>query len=637
MATSRSRPPLGGRWALLALAALGCVGSSTPSTSDVSTATANDNRVAAGRIANGVRVVSLVVRRTRWAPGRDSTQHIDVEAFGEVGRAPSIPAPLLRTSRGKPIRLVVRNALADTLVLCGFAGRICARNDTLRVAPESSATIDLRNDPPGTYLYWGGVVRGGRTVRRGTGGQLVGAYVVDSSDAHAADRVLVMTAWNGTRPAAVGSDTPFVQAINGRTWPATERLSYEVGDTARWRVLSATDVDHPMHLHGFYFRVDAKGDVRRDTTYAPDARRSVVTENLPPMTTIAMTWVPTRSGHWLFHCHRAAHMSALQQYHLAGRAMPPLRDLDPPAGSVANAEHQNHAITGMGGLIVGIEVRGYGEAKPAADESARTLRLLVQQRARRYGPQPGFGYVLQDGARVPAVDSIAIPGAPIVLRRGERVAVTIVNRLTRPTAVHWHGIELESFYDGVAGWSGGADGSVATTPLIAPGDSFVARFTPPRAGTFIYHTHANEQYQLSSGLYGALVVLEPGERWNPATDHVLVFSQDGPSDTAPIALNGGTPPAAIPMRAGVPHRIRLVNIIPQDMASLELRRDGQTLRWTPLAKDGATLPVHQRAEQSAKLYFGPGETYDFTFVPRAGRSELVTRSFNDFTTVIRGY
>jgi FtsP/CotA-like multicopper oxidase with cupredoxin domain len=41
------------------------------------------------------------------------------------------------------------------------------------------------------------------------------------------------------------------------------------------------------------------------------------------------------------------------------------------------------------------------------------------------------------------------------------------------------------------------------------GDSIVVRFTPPRAGTFMYHSHFNEFQQITSGLYGPLIVLEP--------------------------------------------------------------------------------------------------------------------------------
>ena len=45
-------------------------------------------------------------------------------------------------------------------------------------------------------------------------------------------------------------------AINGRSWPYTERIEATVGDSVRWRVINATARPHPMHLHGFYFRID---------------------------------------------------------------------------------------------------------------------------------------------------------------------------------------------------------------------------------------------------------------------------------------------------------------------------------------------------------------------------------------------
>jgi Multicopper oxidase len=55
-------------------------------------------------------------------------------------------------------------------------------------------------------------------------------------------------------------------------------------------------------------------------------------------------------------------------------------------------------------------------------------------------------------------------------------------------------VELESYYDGVPGW-GAKDNEL--TPVIKPGGSFIVRFTPPRAGTFMYHTHLNDEAQLS--------------------------------------------------------------------------------------------------------------------------------------------
>lgn len=39
----------------------------------------------------------------------------------------------------------------------------------------------------------------------------------------------------------------------------------------------------------------------------------------------------------------------------------------------------------------------------------------------------------------------------LTLRRGEPVEITLVNHLPEATAIHWHGMELDSYFDGVHG------------------------------------------------------------------------------------------------------------------------------------------------------------------------------------------
>jgi FtsP/CotA-like multicopper oxidase with cupredoxin domain len=89
--------------------------------------------------------------------------------------------------------------------------------------------------------------------------------------------------------------------INGLSWPATERLTYQLRDTVQWRVINLTSQAHPMHLHGFYFEVASLGDGLRDQPVPDSDRHSVVTQLLPPGGTMAMTWTPEREGNWLFH------------------------------------------------------------------------------------------------------------------------------------------------------------------------------------------------------------------------------------------------------------------------------------------------------------------------------------------------
>jgi FtsP/CotA-like multicopper oxidase with cupredoxin domain len=271
----------------------------------------------------------------------------------------------------------------------------------------------------------------------------------------------------------------------------------------------------------------------------------------------------------------------------------------------------------MAGLVLGIHVltSGVVPALKEPDEHLRRLRLVAQLKPGRYGNEPGFAFALQEGSRPAAEDSGRIPGPPIVLTRGQPVEVTVVNKLLEPTSVHWHAMELESYYDGIVGWSG-TPGHIA--PMILPGDSFVARFTPPRAGTFIYHTHIDDIRQLSSGLYGPIIVLEPGHSLDPETDRVMLLSVKGPNDNTPLLLNGDEAPGPIELKLGVTYRFRFINITPHDpRISVSLLAGSALVSWRAIAKDGADLPASQATERPARQTVSVGETYDFEFQPRS--------------------
>ena len=59
-------------------------------------------------------------------------------------------------------------------------------------------------------------------------------------------------------------------------------------------------------------------------------------------------------------------------------------------------------------------------------------------------------------------------------------------------------------------WSG-IDRKLA--PMIEPDGSFVVRFTPPRSGTFMYHTHLHDERQLPLGLYGPMLVVDDDQAY----------------------------------------------------------------------------------------------------------------------------
>ena len=198
----------------------------------------------------------------------------------------------------------------------------------------------------------------------------------------------------------------------------------------------------------------------------------------------------------------------------------------------------------------------------------------------------------------------------------------MVNHLKDPTAIHWHGIELESYYDGVPGWSGTA---TETTPPIQPGESFVARMTPPRAGSFIYHTHWHDPAQLTNGIYGPLIVMPPGQKFDPASDRTFVFSIGDFGTLQEMALINGTPQSkALQLQAGRKYRFRFINISTNNQGmQVSLNGVNGPVEWRNIAKDGADLPPEAARTSRAQLTVSVGETYDVEFTAAAPQDLLL--------------
>ncbi len=563
----------------------------------------NDNRRAAGTRHGDTLELHLEVRRARWRPEGDSGGYLDVAAFGEAGGPPQIPGPLIRVPAGTIVVASVRNRLADsTIAVHGLLAHPAAHDDSLLLRPGDSTTVTFSAGAAGTYLYR--AVLGRHSLLRNTDDEqetASGAFVVDPPGGSPPDRILVLNIWG------IGIHAPTYRnalAINGRSWPTTERIEATVGDSIRWRVLNASIRIHPMHLHGFYFRVDALGDGIRDVASPLDARPLAVTQSMLPFQTLAMTWSPDRPGDWLYHCHVG--------YHVV-----PSARMDPPA-ALSHDRMAHDPTVHMAGLVLGIHVAPRGTEPPRGP--ARRLHLFVQEGTPRGRAPRALGFVLQRDRRAPARDSLELPGSPLLLTRDQPTDVVVVNRLAEPAAIHWHGIELESFSDGVAGWSGAGN---RLAPSIMPGDSFVAHLTLPRAGTFMYHTHMNDIEQLTSGLYGAILVLEPGQQFDPRHDHLFVLGWDGEDKSPPhVLVNGDSLPGPLELAAGLVHRLRLVNIGVGGRFRWAVWRDSTLTRWRPLARDGADLPATLAVTQPSAEWIDVGETRDMEFRPEPGEYRL---------------
>jgi FtsP/CotA-like multicopper oxidase with cupredoxin domain len=151
---------------------------------------------------------------------------------------------------------------------------------------------------------------------------------------------------------------------------------------------------------------------------------------------------------------------------------------------------------------------------------------------------------------------------------------------------------------------------------------------PPRAGTFIYHTHLHDYRQLSGGLYGPLIVTDVGETFDPMTDHVVVLGRAHATeasgileDAASAVVNGERAPRWV-WPAGARQRIRVINITPDDVLTVSLVGREGALTWRALTKDGAAVPAVDARPGPALVRIAVGETYDFELETPSGFATL---------------
>ena len=107
-----------------------------------------------------------------------------------------------------------------------------------------------------------------------------------------------------------------------------------------------------------------------------------------------------------------------------------------------------------------------------------------------------------------------LPGPLLRFREGEKLTLSVRNMLEEDTSIHWHGLLVPFYMDGVPGVS---------FPGIKPGETFTYEYAVPQNGTYWYHSHSGLQEQ--SGHYGPIII-DPADR-DPVSydrEYVLVLS-----------------------------------------------------------------------------------------------------------------
>jgi manganese oxidase len=211
-----------------------------------------------------------------------------------------------------------------------------------------------------------------------------------------------------------------------------------------------------------------------------------------------------------------------------------------------------------------------------------------------------------------------VPGPEIRVPYGQKVRVVVKNELRDPTAVHWHGIAVPNAMDGVPD---------VTQEPIGPGETFTYEFRAlptaksSKGGSFMYHSHFDEDRQVGLGLSASFVIEPPAEpdydlertvllgEWNlnPATGETRPPMQMEGAFPNYFTINGKAFPATEPIKVRRGQRV-LLRVIGGMQFTHPMHLHGMS--FEVVAKDGAPLASPYEADV---VDVAPGERYDLLF------------------------
>ncbi|CAG0957803.1 multicopper oxidase [Phycisphaerales bacterium] len=186
------------------------------------------------------------------------------------------------------------------------------------------------------------------------------------------------------------------------------------------------------------------------------------------------------------------------------------------------------------------------------DNGVKVFRLTAEPVAREFAPGlvvNCWGYNGQS------------PGPMIEAVEGDRIRILVTNNLPVHTTVHWHGLLLPNGMDGVGG---------LTQKHIRPGQTFKYEWTIRGHGTYMYHPHFDEMFQMGLGMMG-LFVVHPKEARQPAVDrdYAILLNEwaVAPGAATPdptemtafnlFTFNGRVFPGTSPLLARIGERVRI--------------------------------------------------------------------------------
>ncbi len=192
-----------------------------------------------------------------------------------------------------------------------------------------------------------------------------------------------------------------------------------------------------------------------------------------------------------------------------------------------------------------------------------------------------------------------VPAPTIHVEVGDNVRINFQNDLDESTDIHFHGIRVPNYMDGVDPF---------TQPAIPPGESFVYEFEALEPAVGIYHSHHNAQEQIPDGLFGAFLIGEmpipeylKDKGYTKVDKTVNMVLND--AGVIGLSLNGKSFPATEPytLRKG---EVMMVHYLNEGLTAHPMHMH-QPMGWI-IAKDGIPLDFPMPGDT---INIAPGERY----------------------------
>jgi FtsP/CotA-like multicopper oxidase with cupredoxin domain len=263
---------------------------------------------------DGVKVFHLIAEpvKQEFAPG------LIVNCWGYNG---SSPGPMIEAVEGDRVRILVTNKLpAPTsvhwhglLLPSGMDG--VSGLSQRPIPPGETFKYEFTLKQHGTYMYHSHF---DEMIQMGMG--MMGFFIIHPKNAESpkVDRDFAIFLHEWYLPPGATTPDPTVMldfnyfTFNGKVAPAVDSLVVRKDQRVRIRLANLSMDNHPIHLHGFFFKITGTGGSR-----VPSAvQQEDVTVDVPVGTTRDIEFIADVPGDWAFHCHKTHHVMSGMEHGL---------------------------------------------------------------------------------------------------------------------------------------------------------------------------------------------------------------------------------------------------------------------------------------------------------------------------------